>query len=438
MNANAPIQNGSPVALRSPVIEQFRSGGCLAYLVFDPDSAEAAVIDPCADGVDAILRRIEEARLRLRWAIDTHTHADHLSGVARLARETDAVPVMSERSETAVAKRRVADGDALPLGASALEVLATPGHTPDSIAIRAGGAVFTGDTLLLGGTGRTDFVGGDPGALFDSLETRLRSLPGSTVVYPGHEYRGRTHSTIAAEQRTNEPFRDRDRESFVRRYLGAPPPEPAQMRFILEANRTGAAARSGRSDAASVHERIGRGEPVLLLDVRSRGEFAHARIAGSTNVPLEEIASASAALPADRPVVIVCQSGARSAMALPALAGRDASVLEGGLAAWTKAGLPVEGGGPWPMERQVRFAAGGLVLIGAALSIWVHVGFAAIPLFVGAGLVFSAVTGTCGMASVLARLPWNRRIAVAGPHAASGAPGGGCGTDPAGGGSCAA
>src|SRR5436190_3991882 len=206
---------GYPVVAVRPVIEQTRIDGCLSYLVYDPESKDAAVVDPRFDAVDNLLKRLQDGGLKLRCAIDTHAHADHLSGVARLAAETGAQAIVP--AEVTFPARQVRDGDRIDAGAFGFQVMATPGHTSDSITLRTADVVFTGDALLIGGAGRTDFQNGSPETLFESFETRLRALPPATVVYPGHDYKGRTHSTIGDELRANALFGNRDRATFVAR-----------------------------------------------------------------------------------------------------------------------------------------------------------------------------------------------------------------------------
>jgi rhodanese-related sulfurtransferase len=173
-----------------------------------------------------------------------------------------------------------------------------------------------------------------------------------------------------------------------------------------------AARAPGRIAAPELKQRIDAGERFTLLDVRSPAEHAGSRLRGALNVPIETLASSLAAIPTNLPIVVVCQGGTRAALAAPALRDRAAVlVLDGGLAAWRKCGFEVEGsaGRVWPLERQVRLVAGLLVLLGCALGLAVAPGFFGIAAFIGAGLAFSGITGFCGMALLLAKLPWNRR-----------------------------
>lgn len=178
-------------------------------------------------------------------------------------------------------------------------------------------------------------------------------------------------------------------------------------------NATSATGNEKLLRSVQPNELRGSRDDVFLLDVREPGEFAGGRIAGSRNIPLGELPRNSAALPDDKTIVCVCRTGRRASQAAEALrsAGRSNLVcLEGGLTAWEKAGLPVDkdANAPWALERQVRFAAGLLILIGLGLSLlWPPA--IALSWFVGAGLVFAAVTDWCGMGLLLAKAPWNRR-----------------------------
>jgi glyoxylase-like metal-dependent hydrolase (beta-lactamase superfamily II) len=429
----------TPTATGAPAIaEQFRRDGCLAYLVYDPATREAIVIDPRADGVEDLLARIRAASLTLKFAIDTHTHADHISGVAPLARATGAAIVISERTTSQLAALRATDGQSLRVGGLEVKFLATPGHTPDSLVVRVGNMIFTGDTLLVGSTGRTDFIGGSAEELFDSLASKIRPLPDDTILYPGHDYTGRTHSTLAAERATNALFAERDRASFIKRFEGSKQQKPANMDFILKVNREGARPGRGTVGAAELQQKIASRE-VEAIDVRSPGEFERERIAACTNIPLQQIGKSPSSVPFDRPIVLVCESGTRATMAADLLADHPGCyVLEGGLNAWRREKLPLTGGatGVWAIERQVRLLAGFLVALGVALGFFVHVAFFGLSAFIGLGLMFAAVTNTCGMALALGKMPWNRRRAEA-PGVAMG---GSCavGAGPKKGGGCAA
>ena len=174
-----------------------------SYLVWDHESHEAALIDPVEEQVDRDIRLLRELGLKLRYTLETHVHADHVTGSGILRNRLNSIVMVHENSHAKCADVLFRDGDMLPLGSSKIRVLSTPGHTDSDVSFMIPGAVFTGDALLIRGCGRTDFQSGDAGALFDSITQQLFTLPDSTIVYPGHDYQGRASSTIAEEKQHN-------------------------------------------------------------------------------------------------------------------------------------------------------------------------------------------------------------------------------------------
>src|SRR6201984_2010388 len=173
------------------------------YLIASRRGGEALIIDPVLEKVDRYLQLVRELDLRLVKAIDTHLHADHITGLGALRDITRCVTVMGEQSSVDVVAMRVSDGDALRIEGLELEAIYTPGHTDDSYCFRMQDRVFTGDTLLIRGTGRTDFQNGDARQQYDSIFNRLLTLPDATLVYPAHDYKGDAVSTIAEERAHN-------------------------------------------------------------------------------------------------------------------------------------------------------------------------------------------------------------------------------------------
>jgi glyoxylase-like metal-dependent hydrolase (beta-lactamase superfamily II) len=206
------------------------------YLVGDDAAGIAALIDPVVEQVERDLARVAAHGLRLVHSIETHVHADHVTGGATLTERTGSRPVVHRDSPVTCEALRLGQGDQLRLGALVLDVLETPGHTPESISFVLGDRVFTGDALLIGTCGRTDFQGGDAGALFDSIHTQLFTLPDATVVYPAHDYHGKTASTIGDEKRGNTRIAGKTRDEFIAlmNHLGLPPPK--KLEVALEAN----------------------------------------------------------------------------------------------------------------------------------------------------------------------------------------------------------
>jgi glyoxylase-like metal-dependent hydrolase (beta-lactamase superfamily II) len=390
-------------------VDTFRAepDGCLGYLVVDEGSRTAMAIDPRLDQVDRFLETLGARGLRLAYALDTHTHADHLSGVGRLARRTGATVLAHAASKLTSPARRLQGGDRLELGGLRVDVVNAPGHTPDSLALLIGGHLFTGDALFAGGAGRTDFMGGSASALFDTLRT-FEALPAATVVHPGHDYVGRPVTTIGDEQAGNPLLRERDRAAFVAR-LSIKAEPPANMAAILRHNL-------GEVDAATVapaelQALRAQAPGPLLLDVRTPLEFESEHIEGALNIPLDQLDARVEELAAQPDVVVVCRTGVRATIAAESLAraGRRARVLDGGMLAWRRARLPVrEGRKRLAVDRQVQLIAGSMVLTGVVLGTLVNPWFLALAAFFGAGLTFAGATGTCGLALILMRLPWNR------------------------------
>ena len=410
------------------MVHQMRADNCFAYLVADVDTREAALIDPRVDRVAEYLADLEDRGLHLRFVIETHTHADHLSGAAELRARTGADVLISAQAKSEVATRRLRDGDRVALGRSEIEVLASPGHTDDGVSLRVADALLTGDALLIGGAGRTDFQNGSPEALYETLHHRFAALPGDLTVYPGHDYAGRTHSTLAQERQTNVLLKLTGRDEFVAALRAARQPKPANMDAIVAANIRGLrpSPRIGVEELAAA---LGGPAAPIVVDVRLPAEYHAVHLQPSLLIPLNELAARRDELPTDRELVLLCRTGSRARLAAAELQGFRTRVLEGGIVAWQEAGHPVVEGKPhMSLERQVRIVAGALAGVGGALAVVGSPWFGLVPLFVGAGLVYAGLTDRCGMAMVLGKLPYNRKGAE---------PSGTCAA-PVGGGTCAA
>jgi len=210
--------------------------GCLSYLVTDAEGRAAALVDPSAEiPLETYLTEVEKHASMLAYLIETHTHADHVSSAPELAARTGAKIVRHALAPATHKDIAVVGGETLLLGAETLRILSASGHTDESIALLADGAVFTGDALLIGGTGRTDFQRGNSGALYHTLHETLGELADETIVYPAHDYRGRVASTIGAERRTNPRFA-LDRDAFIATMDAHHPPEPELFEKSIAAN----------------------------------------------------------------------------------------------------------------------------------------------------------------------------------------------------------
>ena len=394
-------------------VEAFRADGdgCLGYLVVDEVSRTALAIDPRLDHVDRFQEALNASDLRLAYVLDTHTHADHLSGARRLSHRTGATLLAHTASKLKGSSQRIQGGSSFALGTKTVTILDAPGHTPDSVAVLVEDHLFTGDALFAGGAGRTDFMGGSAADLFETFR-RFEALPDSTVVHPGHDYAGRAVTSIAAEKMQNPLLRERDRAAFVARLSSKSEP-PVNMAAILRHNL-------GEADAATVAPRDFQAlrdanQELFLLDVRSPLEFEGERLEGAVNIPLDGLDAHLDEIPERLETIIVCRTGVRATIAAETLAraGRRARVLEGGVNAWRRARLPLrQGRKRLPVDRQVQMIAGMMVLTGVALGAFVNPWFLGISAFFGAGLTFAGATGTCGLALVLFKMPWNRPLGL--------------------------
>ena len=206
------------------------------YVLGTAPGGDAVIIDPVREQAQRDLALIGELGLRLRWIVETHVHADHVTGAQALKERTGAQTSVSRQCGATGFDRMLEDNDAIVFGDQSLRVIATPGHTPGSSCFLWHDRLLTGDTLLIGGCGRTDFQQGDAIALYESITQRLFTLPDDTLVYPGHDYRGRRVSTIAEERATNPRLAGVSREEFVRIMANLDLPPPQRMGEAVPAN----------------------------------------------------------------------------------------------------------------------------------------------------------------------------------------------------------
>ena len=335
--------------------------GTYTYLLASRRGGEALIIDPVIEKVDRYLQLIGELDLKLVKAVDTHLHADHVTGLGALRDRTHCITVMGEQSKADVVSMRLSEGEKLTVEGVCLDVLYTPGHTDDSYSYLMGDRVFTGDTLLIRGTGRTDFQNGDPRAQYESIFNKLLKLPEDTLVFPAHDYKGDSVSTIGEERAFNPRLQVKSVDEYVALMNSLKLPNPKMMDVAVPANmKVGLAqdeiARRGWAvDAAHAMGLVGRPD-VAFIDLREKGEREkHGVIPGSLHAPYGDLRANIApggvlrALSANQRLLFYCAFGERSAMAVQAAqdARLGACHLTGGMDAWKKAQGPLD----WPQTR---------------------------------------------------------------------------------------
>lgn len=207
------------------------------YLIAGTDLGTAILVDSVLEQVDRDLKLLKELGLTLSYCLETHVHADHITGTEQLRAKTGCSGIVPAHAHVSCADRHIDDGEVLTLGSVSIEAIATPGHTDSHMAYLVNGdRVLTGDALFIRGCGRTDFQSGDPGSLYDSVTQRLFTLPDQTLVYPAHDYRGQTVSTIGEEKQWNPRFAGRDRADYIDFMNNLNLPDPKKMMEAVPAN----------------------------------------------------------------------------------------------------------------------------------------------------------------------------------------------------------
>lgn len=339
--------------------------------LFDPTSStytyvlarrfggEALIIDPVLELVPTYVSLLERLDLRLVKAIDTHIHADHVTGLGALREFTKCVTVMGERSGVDCVSMRVREDEVIDVDGVELRTMYTPGHTDDSYSFLASDRVFTGDALLIGGTGRTDFQNGDAYASYDSLFNKLLKLSPETIVFPAHDYNGNTASTIGYERAHNPRLQVSSPDEYAEIMHNLNLPDPKMMDVAVPANVSiGQSVKKflRPGEAMAVKDCMGAREAddLVLIDLREKHERQRdGWIARSLHVPYgcveEQLKDDGplAQIARDHPgrIVLYCAYGERSALALDTM--RNAGFeklrhLEGGVAAWAESGGKLE------------------------------------------------------------------------------------------------
>jgi len=339
------------------IFEQIATGGCQSYLLGCDASHSAILIDPHLNQVDRYLGLAAKDGLLIRYVLDTHTHADHFSAAKELGKQLDVPVVTSKLSPAPYASFKLEDGEILRVGTMRLKAMHTPGHNRDSMCILAEDRIFTGDTLLISATGRTDLPTGDPDQLYDSLFGRVLKLDPALLVYPAHDYKGRSHSTIGDEIANNPRLQKRERADFIAMMKQLNLDAPTHLTEALRTNMSGgktveqllseASAQVPFVSMAELAERVNRNDlGLILLDVREKEEFSKGHIPGARHLPrgqLELRVNTELPDPTQR-ILVACEFGRISTLAaatLRELGYTKAAALDGGIKAWRESGLPM-------------------------------------------------------------------------------------------------
>jgi glyoxylase-like metal-dependent hydrolase (beta-lactamase superfamily II)/rhodanese-related sulfurtransferase len=342
------------------IFETVSSGGCRSYLVGCEETCAAVLIDPELGQVDRYVALTAKHGLRVHYLIDTHTHADHFSANRQLARQMDAPVVMHRESPAPYVDLRLESGELLVVGRLRLQSLHTPGHTRDSMCLCVEDRVFTGDTLLIGATGRTDLPSGDAGTLYDSLFDGVLKLDPALKVFPAHEYKGRSHSTIGQELTENPRLRHTQRDAFIDMMQNLNLSMPTHVTEALRTNMNGGKTVAQMlADAAAVVPFMSLSElkanlesrpgELIVLDVRERDAYEAGHIPGAHHLPrgqLELRVNEELKDPTRR-ILACCEFGRISTLAtatLRTMGFRGAVALDGGMKAWREAGYPLTTG----------------------------------------------------------------------------------------------
>lgn len=377
------------------IFQQFRNEGCLSYLIGDENTNDCAVIDPAKE-IEPYMKAVEKSKLKLVYVIDTHSHADHITGAGKLAQKTKALLVMNENVEkqrkasegkgdeigiggilrenaSIKVDKKVGEGDEIMVGSLSMKIFETPGHTLDSMCLLMNDRVFTGDTLMIGLCGRTDLPGGSTEMMYDSIFQKLYKLKDELLVYPAHDYKGNINSALGYEKVNNPFFLPRKLNEFIGFVKQVfPPPKGSGMQCGVMETKASVEPETGPLmgemcvameklfreypedwkkwniiKVSELKKKLDAKEKVFVLDVRSPEEYKAYHIKGAKNIPVKELPKRIDELPMNKDALVVthCESGFRSAHAaifLKAYGYTKVRNLELGIHEWREEGYEVE------------------------------------------------------------------------------------------------
>jgi len=326
------------------------------YLLIDADTREGAIIDGVLETFDRDLQIINELGIELLYAIETHAHADHITSAGKMREMTGVKLVYGESSGIAAIDIPLKDGESVALGHYRITAISTPGHTSGCTSYFCDGMLFSGDTLLIRGCGRTDFQFGDPGMLYDSITEKLFVLSDDTIVYPAHDYNGRTASTIGEEKAWNPRLGgNRSRDSFIELMNNLNLDMPKRINEAVPANlKVGINFDANRyllrdfdmNDLYQAWQKLP--ENTLVMDNRTAEEYARGHVPGSRNIPLGTENSQVEELRQYQQIYLYCRSGRRAQTSATNLhfqgLNQVTCISHSGMPDWEKAGYPVETG----------------------------------------------------------------------------------------------
>ena len=322
------------------------------YLIGSRAGGEALIIDPVLEKVDSYIKLLEQLDVKLVKVIDTHIHADHISGIAELRDRTNCITIMGDATKADVVSMRVADNEVIKLEKLELKSLYTPGHTDDSFSFMMNDRIFSGDTLLIRGTGRTDFQNGDPYDSYNSIFERLLKLPENTLLYPAHDYNGNTVSTIGEEKKFNPRLQVNSAEEYVKIMNNLNLSNPKMMDIAVPANQQlginlERQKKINGLDVDAFYHKI-KSEEYQLIDLRENNEIKKiGTIKNSLNIPFQVFLGSikNNASKFNKNLLLFCAIGERSTLATQVIRSYDifnSYHLIGGIKEWIKKEMPVQ------------------------------------------------------------------------------------------------